>query len=329
MEQHMPTETPPNLLFLCVKKAGQLLDSLMVEEQDPYVSIWVGFGWENPHKVKTKVSKDGGSTPTWNEYFMFNIEGIDLNECMAIELKSKNITGTNSIGIGKIRLSSFSNIPKDEWYSLYDPNGQPVGKVNIEGCVAWEKLNDKGVKEVEKSESSVSANTVPVEEAKASTNTEPVANVKVSTNTEEVKGVETAAVGESTGSSPVQAGFTAQQQYPTVGVGVPHPAVFMPPMIQHGGLYPGYGVVMPNTYGAVMPGIGGYGMVPPMYGYPMNPLMGGYFGMNPVMGGYPMIRMDSDAPGFIAPPGSQDLRESITKFWGHPIRKRDIVKNML
>ncbi|CAM9490232.1 unnamed protein product [Choristocarpus tenellus] len=96
-----PEETNTKLLIICVKRAEQLKDVQIIGAQDPYANLWVGTGGQ---KVKTKVHKAGGIMATWNETFMFNIEGINPNEHLKIEVKNKNVTDTRSIGKGDILL---------------------------------------------------------------------------------------------------------------------------------------------------------------------------------------------------------------------------------
>ena len=95
-----------------------------VNKMDPYVVIQV-----REQEFKTKVKQEAGKEPKWNE--SFNIDVKYIGDDMTVKVMDDDIGKDDSIGVAKIKLSSFCvNGGFDEWYEI-SFKGKPAGKIHL------------------------------------------------------------------------------------------------------------------------------------------------------------------------------------------------------
>lgn len=107
--------------------AIRLKDTQTFGKQDPYVVLKVG----ESQSVRTKVCKDGGTSPTWNERFSFNIargeNEIDLRIWNANLMTSDKCIGAAVVELDKVFKEQFDDVE----VSVFDGKGRPAGLINV------------------------------------------------------------------------------------------------------------------------------------------------------------------------------------------------------
>ena len=107
--------------------AIRLKDTQTFGKQDPYVVLRCG---ESEH-FRTKVCKDGGTAPTWNEKFTFTIARGE-NEVHLRIWNSNMLVSDTCIGSAVVELDKvFKEGYDDVDVSVFDAKGRPAGVINV------------------------------------------------------------------------------------------------------------------------------------------------------------------------------------------------------
>lgn len=114
-------------LHFRIVSARNLKDVQTFGRQDPYVKVTVGN-----RQFKTKVHDNGGTTPYWNEKFVFQVRDPQLNQ-VHLEVKDKDLASSKFIGECRIPISMFSHGQVvDQWFALNrGHHGKSAGEINI------------------------------------------------------------------------------------------------------------------------------------------------------------------------------------------------------
>jgi len=112
-----------------VLSAIRLRDTQVFGKQDPYVVLRCGESKAN--QQRTKVCKDGGTAPTWNERFTFTLTNdeteIDVRIWNSNTLKSDTQIGSAKIELDKVFKEEYDDVE----VLVYDWKGRQAGVLNI------------------------------------------------------------------------------------------------------------------------------------------------------------------------------------------------------
>jgi len=112
-----------------VLSAIRLRDTQVFGKQDPYVVLRCGESKAN--QQRTKVCKDGGTAPTWNERFTFTLTNdeteIDVRIWNSNTLKSDSQIGSAKIELDKVFKEEYDDVE----VLVYDWKGRQAGVLNI------------------------------------------------------------------------------------------------------------------------------------------------------------------------------------------------------
>ena len=107
--------------------AIRLKDTQTFGKQDPYVVLRCG---ESEH-FRTKVCKDGGTAPTWNEKFTFTIargeNEVHLRIWNSNMLRSDTCIGSAVVELDKVFKEGYDDVD----VSVFDAKGRPAGVLNV------------------------------------------------------------------------------------------------------------------------------------------------------------------------------------------------------
>ena len=106
-----------------VQRAEFLKDNDLFGKMDPYLKISCGT-----NEFKTKVAKNKGKAPDWNETFTFSVMGeqnVKIEAYDSDSAGSDDLLGTDSISLARAFLHGSDMEPK----KLYDKKGNSVGQV--------------------------------------------------------------------------------------------------------------------------------------------------------------------------------------------------------
>ena len=103
---------------------AHLSHSTDCNKMDPYVVIQV-----REQEFKTQVKQEAGKEPKWNECFEIDVKYI--GDDMTVKVMDDDIGRDDTIGVAKIKLSSFCvNGGFDEWYEI-SYKGKSAGKIHL------------------------------------------------------------------------------------------------------------------------------------------------------------------------------------------------------
>jgi len=100
-------------LTVTVHKARGLKDTNLVAKLDPYVQLWT-----DGEKFKTKTHENGGTTPSWEQSFIFNLEGKE--DSVHFHVWDKETLSDDSVGRADLNLKTGIKYNVQEWYQLVD-----------------------------------------------------------------------------------------------------------------------------------------------------------------------------------------------------------------
>jgi hypothetical protein len=114
---------------VAVLSAIRLRDTQTFGKQDPYVVLKCGG---HADTFRTKVCRDGGTAPKWNERFTFALAGTEGNE-LNLRIWNKNtMTSDKCIGSATVKLDAvFKNETDDVDVEVLDPKGRASGVINL------------------------------------------------------------------------------------------------------------------------------------------------------------------------------------------------------
>jgi len=102
-------------LTITAIEAKELHDVLTLGTMDPFARIEIGA-----EKLSTKVHKSGGKKPSWNQSFVFNLEGKE--DKAHIYVLSKGMLSDTAIGRVDVPLDQLARSTAPTWYQLVDVN---------------------------------------------------------------------------------------------------------------------------------------------------------------------------------------------------------------
>ena len=88
----------PAKFTLIIQEAKLFRDTATFGKMDPFVHIFF-----NDKEIKTRIAKDGGQNPKWEE--IFEIQPLREGDEFEVKLFDDCFTGSDPIGMCKIKLS--------------------------------------------------------------------------------------------------------------------------------------------------------------------------------------------------------------------------------
>lgn len=114
---------------MAVLSAIRLRDTQTFGKQDPYVVLKCGG---HADTFRTKVCRDGGTAPKWNERFTFALAGTEGNELNLRIWNRNTMTSDKCIGSATVKLDAvFKNETDDVDVEVFDTKGRAAGVINL------------------------------------------------------------------------------------------------------------------------------------------------------------------------------------------------------
>ena len=114
---------------MAVLSAIRLRDTQTFGKQDPYVVLKCGGHGDT---FRTKVCRDGGTAPKWNERFTFALAGTEGNELNLRIWNRNTMTSDKCIGSATVKLDAvFKNETDDVDVEVFDTKGRAAGVINL------------------------------------------------------------------------------------------------------------------------------------------------------------------------------------------------------
>jgi len=114
---------------VAVLSAIRLRDTQTFGKQDPYVVLKCGG---HADTFRTKVCRDGGTAPKWNERFTFALAGTEGNELNLRIWNRNTMTSDKCIGSATVKLDAvFKNETDDVAVEVFDTKGRAAGVINL------------------------------------------------------------------------------------------------------------------------------------------------------------------------------------------------------
>jgi len=109
-----------------VLNAIRLIETQSIGKQDPYAVIRVG-----DETARTKVCRDGGTAPTWNERFTFHLTHVEDEITVRLwnsnSLKSDKCIGSARISLAKVYAAGYDDVEA----AVLTTKGAPGGMMNV------------------------------------------------------------------------------------------------------------------------------------------------------------------------------------------------------
>ena len=114
---------------MAVLSAIRLRDTQTFGKQDPYVVLKCGG---HADTFRTKVCRDGGTAPKWNERFTFALAGTEGTELNLRIWNRNTMTSDKCIGSATVKLDAvFKNETDDVDVEVFDTKGRAAGVINL------------------------------------------------------------------------------------------------------------------------------------------------------------------------------------------------------
>jgi len=111
-------------------QAADLRDTEAFGKQDPYLKVGVGDRGSTSVSYKTSVKDGAGTSATFNETFIFNLEGKE--ELLKVSAWDKERMSDDKIGSEWFELGEvikYNN--KNHWYTITINGDKPAGKIEL------------------------------------------------------------------------------------------------------------------------------------------------------------------------------------------------------